>query len=183
MTRPYGADNLFGAQLLTPNSSLAMQSNKSTKKDTPVLSNKPGQLSAQKPMLPSIAHLIEGKSSDLVTSRHPEDALSVDEDEEDAVDDFFPGRRNKETASSKNGHSKGRITDRVPKLEEKMKRRSEKFQAEKRASDDEVHRLQMILESEKAKCSLLEDMLEKERADRLKVEKEVEVLKTISEWS
>ena len=161
-----------------------MQSNQHMKKkDTAIVSKITGQLSAQKPMLPSIAHLIEGKSSELVTNRQPEDPTSVDEDEEDAAIDLVPGRGSSETANPKNSHSKGRITDRVPKLEEKMKRRNEKFEAEKRASGDEVHRLQMILESEKAKCSLLEDMLEKERADRLKVEKEVEVLKTISEWS
>lgn len=146
---------------------------------------RPNQSVVRRTTLPSISHIIEGKALDLrVVERLDEDKESSSEEEQET------SRINQEkdvsgyrVSQSKQKHSRGRITDRAPKLEDELKQQGEKFEKQQSASREELRQLEMSLESEKAKCSLLEEMLDKERADRLKVEKEVEVLKATSPWT
>lgn len=138
----------------------------------------------QQTTLPSISHIISGRALGLRTAdRLEEDKESSEEGEEETPQVHSEEEQPEAHARrSKRKHSRGRITDRAPKLEDELKQQGEQFKKQQFASREELRQLQMSLESEKSKCSLLEEMLDRERADRLKVEKEVEVLKATSSW-
>lgn len=137
----------------------------------------------QQTMLPSISHIIDGRSLGLLATEwhHDNHASSEDEIPVEEVD-FKKTPCSQKATGSNRRHSRGRIADRAPKLEEQLKQQDAKYDKENIVAYEKFRQLQMSLESEKSKCSLLEEMLDKERADRIKVEKEIEHLKPTSDW-
>ncbi|KAL2112968.1 hypothetical protein VUR80DRAFT_5872 [Thermomyces stellatus] len=66
---------------------------------------------------------------------------------------------------------------RVGELEEQMEELKEQREKSERELKDKIHSLELDLQSFRSKCSLLEDLLERERRDRIRVESEAEGLR------
>lgn len=58
-------------------------------------------------------------------------------------------------------------------LEEQLQRQDEEHEEGQREMNETINQLELELESAKAKSKLLEEMLERERKDRLEVEKQI----------
>lgn len=66
---------------------------------------------------------------------------------------------------------------RVGELEEHMEEYKEEKEKHERELKDKIHSLELDLQSFRSKCSLLENLLERERQDRIRVESEAEALR------
>ncbi|CAG9991067.1 unnamed protein product [Clonostachys byssicola] len=69
--------------------------------------------------------------------------------------------------------SRQRRAARAIDLEEQLQRQDEEHEEGQREMNETINQLELELESAKAKSKLLEEMLERERKDRLEVEKQI----------
>ncbi|CAH0027021.1 unnamed protein product [Clonostachys rhizophaga] len=69
--------------------------------------------------------------------------------------------------------SRQRRAARAMDLEEQLQRQDEEHEEGQREMNETINQLELELESAKAKSKLLEEMLERERKDRLEVEKQI----------